>query len=209
MLLKSVSKTDYEALKKCIKSRRAGNYFKIFLTFHLYISYIRYIFTQQLNVNYMSIICNRCGQSVKDENAVRIYGKFYGQDCASTILGMKQMPQWFKGGDYDNAKAKHEVDMEKLNAEYERKKQLTADYYEEWYKLSYLLESTRHSNNEWLYNFVSSIINQLGYFNSLAYMDADTFEKYLKCPYCTLLHNEPKRISSLSPKQLNILNKYL
>jgi hypothetical protein len=157
----------------------------------------------------MSIICNRCGQSVKDENAVSISGKFYGQDCASTILGMKSMPNWFKGGDYDKAKEAHQVDIEKLNAEYERKKQLTADYYEEWYKLSYLLDCARHSNNEWLANFVSSVINQLGYFNSLAYMDADTFEKYLKCAYCTLLHNEPRRISSLSPKQLNILNKYL
>lgn len=158
----------------------------------------------------MSITCTRCGQSVKDENAVRINGKFYGQDCAANLMGMKSLPQWFKGGDYDKANAKHQENVEKLNAEYERRKALTAEYYQEWYKLTRFFNYANESDNEWLYNFAISILSQLGYDNIISYPNADTFDKYMDCGYGhDLLNNEPRRISTLSPKQQAILNKYI
>ena len=154
--------------------------------------------------------CNKCGQSVKDENGVMISGKWYGRDCAATMMGLNQFPTWFKGGDYDKAKADYEANQIKLANQLNDDLVITEAYYSEWYELSIAYKNARRAN-EWSEKFINSLSKQLGYNELLSGAPSSDFnesKKYL-IQYDLLLRREPRRISTLSAKQLNILKQYL
>jgi hypothetical protein len=154
--------------------------------------------------------CTACGQTITE--VVTIDGMPYGTTCAQNKLGIREFPNWFKGGDWNSQKEIFEITAEKNAQAFAEARMITAEFWEEWHKLSSIKDEAYKQHNDWLYEFVGSILTQLGYANSLCNMPSTLEEaennSYHKRFIC-YLYKKPKRISQLSPKQLAILNKYL
>lgn len=158
--------------------------------------------------------CTKCGQIINE--VVLIDGLPYGTTCAENKLGIRQFPSWFKGGDWNEAKFQHEKTQENLKVEFQKRRKITSDNWQEWLSLSRLYHVSYRNGNNYMADFTSSILSRLGYFGSLGseiskfntMEDAEAnYKEYMGTfPY---LQRHPQRIESLSLKQLNILNKYL
>jgi hypothetical protein len=156
--------------------------------------------------------CSKCGQVINE--VVIINGKPFGTTCAQVELGIKQFPTWFKGGDWDKAKADYDANAAKQAVEHDERRVITSKAWAEWQALSIAKKDAYAKGNDWLVSFFSSIMEQLGYYTYIAETKWDTMEDAEKgwqsasgsFPY---LNNEPKKIETLSQKQQNILYKYL
>lgn len=156
--------------------------------------------------------CSRCGQAIK--NIIMIDGKPYGTECATTVLGINQLPSWFKGGDWNKAKIRHETEQANQVEKFSSMKDITDRNWSEWVKISKAEKRAYREGNDWAYKFISSCREQLGYFTCLASTKFATMKEAEEgwepssgsFPY---LYHEPKSISELSPKQQSILNKFL
>lgn len=155
-------------------------------------------------------ICSRCGQAVKHENLILIYGKYYGPDCAERVLGVKQIPSWFRGGDWAEAKAKHEVDMEALIKDANERRQSMREnwdfvkkFSEAYHRERKYLEST---GKEWSVNFMADMARKHGI--QMAKEDARNFDTYEAYEVATN-HIEKFVVPQLSEKQQALLDKLL
>lgn len=154
--------------------------------------------------------CTTCGQTINE--IVIIGGLPYGTTCALHKMGLKQFPSWFKGGDWDKAEKEHESARLNNAKKFAESRALTAEFWSEWHKLSTIKQEAYKKNNGWLYEFMDSVICQLGYTSSLCNMpstleEAENDSYHKNC--IVYIHQKPKRISELSAKQLAIINKYL
>lgn len=163
------------------------------------------------------INCSRCQQEL--QNPVYVNGLAYGQDCASKILGLTKMPDWF------NEKSKEDFIVQKQKFEYIQAQniithnnaiEITKDCWNEFYLLSKIFVKFRSQKNDWGMNFISSISNQLG-LGSCLQTEETLFESYEIAinnwkdymgtfPY---KYRKPKKISELSEKQQQLISKYL
>jgi hypothetical protein len=154
----------------------------------------------------MNTTCTKCGQVINE--VVIIDGLPYGTTCAERVLGIKELPTWFKGGDWDKAKREREYfEVNRIN-EYSEAISITSEFWSEWHILSDIYKRAYYQNNNFLTDFMSNIIRQLGYPCSLSEAPIN-FEDAKKNPDTILLRSKPKRYTELSPKQLSIINKYL
>jgi hypothetical protein len=159
----------------------------------------------------MKARCTNCGQDI--EHVVIIDGAPFGTTCAANKLGLLEMPTWFKGGDWNEAKIKNEV-AAKLGAEkFEDVKKVTADFWYDYHVLCKAFYKATAQGNDWKAGFVQSIASQLNYFNLTP--KAAKFDDFNDAvngwgvndgdfPY---MNKAPKSIDSLSDKQKNILFK--
>ena len=158
--------------------------------------------------------CTTCGQIINQ--IVLIDGLPYGTTCAENKLGIRQFPSWFKSGDWNEAKLKHQKNDEIRKLEFQKQRKITSDTWAEWVALSRLSHKSYRSNNTFIYDFTTSIIRRLGYFGALGseiskfntMEEAEqNYKEYMgSFPY---LPCSPRTIDTLSPKQLDVLSKYL
>jgi hypothetical protein len=158
----------------------------------------------------MNTTCTKCGQLINE--IVTIGGLPYGTTCAQRVLGIKDFPQWFSGGDWDKEKKDYDTMIADNHNKFLEARAITSEFWSEWHTLSVIKQEAYKNHNDWLYEFMGSVITQLGYHSSLCNMPStleeaenDTYHS----KYIAYLYNRPKRISELSPKQLSIINKYL
>ena len=154
--------------------------------------------------------CTKCGTPIK--NIIMIEGKPYGTECATTVLGIRQLPSWFKGGDWNKAKAKYDLDAKKYATDLENALSKMNEYWDEWQMLSKIATRAYRMDNDWLHNFIVSIIEQLGYPNYLPTNDFKTASEAFANwkPYdgsFPVLYHQPRRISDLSEKQQYLITK--
>jgi|688.fasta_scaffold478376_1 hypothetical protein len=158
--------------------------------------------------------CIKCGQSINE--VILINGLPYGTTCAENILGIKQFPSWFKGGDWDEAQKQQNESQLKNAIEKDRVENITRGCWSEWVALSKISHKSYSMGNNFMIDFTESIINRLGYWGSIS----SSLCKYNTMDEAKINHKEwmgtfpqmyrvPMTIDSLSDKQLNILNKYL
>ncbi len=155
--------------------------------------------------------CTKCGTSIK--NVIIIDGKPYGTECATTVLGIKQLPSWFKGGDWNKAKSEQETKESQNKIDFEQRRIITSKNWADFIRLSKASLVARKRDNDFEINFIDSIKSQAGFFTltSEGYK-FDTMEEAEKgwkeymgsFPY---LGAEIKGISGLSEKQIDILEK--
>lgn len=154
--------------------------------------------------------CDRCGQVITD--IVMINAKPYGTTCAQAVLGIKEFPFWFKGGDWDRAVKDHEATKKHNAKQFEEARDITSEFWSEWHALSIIKQDAYNNHNYWLFNFIDSVMLQLGYTRSISNMP-NTLEEAENDPYyksyIAYLYKRPKRIIELSPKQLAIVNRYI
>jgi hypothetical protein len=145
--------------------------------------------------------CTKCSAHIK--NVIIIDNQPYGTECATTVLGINSLPYWFKGGNWNEAKDKYDADC--VNQKQSQKETLLKmdEYWGEWVMLSKISRRAYSMQNDWLYSFMTSIINQLGYPNALVTTEFNTateaFDNWK--PYngtFPMIYNQPKRISELS-----------
>ena len=151
-------------------------------------------------------VCSRCGQVIK--NVAIIDGKPYGLDCAATILGLKEIPVWFKGGDYDTQKIDFDKKQAKYKKEFEDAKARIIEFWDDCKTLNKIY----NKGNNWVKDFVLSISKQLG-LNCIGVTYYDTAEEHIKKTKYLSMSWRPqtnaRHINTLSEKQLNILYKNL
>ena len=154
--------------------------------------------------------CTKCGAHIT--NIILIDGLPYGSDCAETVLGIKQLPSWFKGGDWDKAKAENDKFQLERAEQFKLVREYTRKHWNDFMRLSIALKKARSYDNVWEINFISSLSEQAG-FNNLTsateYSTMDEAEKNWKFyngsfPY---LYNDIKGLSALSDKQINIFER--
>lgn len=164
------------------------------------------------NVNI--VCCERCGQVINE--VVVIDNKSYGTTCALTVLGIRDFPHWFKGGDYSKAKLKNDEYLKKLEEDIKIREEITRDTWEERRLISIALYREYSKNdNSWLYKFLTSICEQLN-IRLIAY-EVTNFETYDEAKNnwsnaygdisSLLASKETKQISDLSSKQRAIVYK--
>lgn len=156
--------------------------------------------------------CTTCGQVINE--VVIIDGLPYGTTCAENKLGIRQFPSWFKGGDWNKAKDDYDKGQAANKAIFENSRLITSRTWSEWVMLSKAFKREYAKQNDWAANFISSIIRQLGYPSTLAetkWQSMEDAEKNWSPASGTFLYlyNEPRKIDTLSPKQLSILDKFI
>jgi len=142
-------------------------------------------------------------QTIK--NVAIIDGKPYGRDCAARVLGLKELPVWYTGGDYTEEKRKFDESQIKADAELEQAKANIIEFWDD----CMALKRVRDNGNDWVKNFVNSISRQLGLI--LGWSHYKTAEEHIKnTPYLLMTWypgSNAKHIDTLSEKQLNVLYK--
>lgn len=158
-------------------------------------------------------ICSRCGAGLI--NIVIIDGKVYGTECAASVLGLKELPSWFKGGDWTKASEEHRKDEEQRAEEFKIVRERTSKYWSEFIRLSKAYYNARVRGNEFGTSFISSISQQAG-FPNLACEKTSFFETFEEAeknwnmnymgsfPY---IYRDIKGLSGLSAKQISLLEK--
>lgn len=155
--------------------------------------------------------CSKCGTVIK--NVIMIQGKPYGTECATTVLGIKQLPSWFKGGDWDKAKLDNEALNEQNKIDFEQRRLITSKNWNDFIRLSKASLSARKRGNDFETNFIDSIKSQAGFYTlTVEGCVFDTMEDAEKgwkgymgtFPY---LAREIKGISGLSDRQIQLLEK--
>ena len=159
--------------------------------------------------------CTTCGQIINQ--IVLIDGLAYGTTCAENKLGIRQFPSWFKGGDWDKAKRQNDDLRLKNQIDFQKRRKITSDAWAEWLSLSRLSNTSYRNGNNFMYDFTTSVISRLGYFGALGseiskfetMEDAEANYRESSMGTFPYLERQPQPIDTLSPKQLNILDKYL
>ncbi len=155
--------------------------------------------------------CTKCGTSIK--NVIIINGKPYGTECASAILGIKQLPTWFKGGDWDKAKLEQDALDEKNRIAFQEAKIITSKNWNDFIRLSKASVKARNRDNDWEINFINSLSEQAGFytltvggckFETMEEAEKGWFDGLGSFPY---LYSEIKGIDGLSQKQIELLEK--
>jgi len=154
--------------------------------------------------------CTTCNQVINE--VITIDGKPYGTTCAERKLGINHLPAWFRGGDWDSAKTKHDKLMLDNSADFARIKEITSRSWSEWIILSKISHKAQREQNDFASNFIESIMSQLGYYTRIANVKFESMEDAEKgwkeynggFPY---LNKCPRPISDLSEKQVNLLYK--
>jgi hypothetical protein len=155
--------------------------------------------------------CSRCGQVIA--GVVIINGLPYGTTCAEIKLGIKQFPSWFKGGDWDKAKAEYEKKKAIDGVEHQRMKEITSEYWGDWILVSKIIWKGQRLDNQWLIDFGYSLLTQLGYpyfndrINFATYEDFCASNEFDYGAWSLLKHIPKKRVSELSEKQKDIIRK--
>ena len=162
---------------------------------------------KSLNENHQMMgVCSNCGRHIK--NIVTINGKPYGTECAQYILGQK-LPKGFTGN-YDDYKV--EMDAQVLSA-LESKRRVAENWNEIW-ALNRILLDMRYQGNDWAVQFINSVIKQLGYHDGFSGAKRHrTYDEAVEnwgqadgsFPH---LYKDPRKIESLSPKQVDLLYKF-
>lgn len=156
----------------------------------------------------MSFQCSRCGADVKDENGVLISGKYYGRDCAATILGLNELPIWFKAGDWEaELQTRNKID-ESLRQQRAEREEKMASKWPLIHSVSVAYQKARRSENEWEISFLQNVATRLGmqFCKETAYL-YESFHDFIKCS-----NNYPddiQDISVLSEKQKSLLSKLI
>jgi len=137
------------------------------------------------------IQCCECGASLK--YPVTAFGKIYGSDCASRVfgihipLGIKDATPLIENRDSLNANIQLHYDLFNQNIE--------------WFKPVHVALTASRNNNEWEFEFLISILEQIG-----AYNFTDSYE-WGNPFYLTSF--EPEILSSKQSFIFNkIINKY-
>ena len=142
-----------------------------------------------------------------------IQGKGYGTECATKVLGISQMPTWFKGGDWDSAKSLHDANQAKQIMEFELRKEYTKDSWSDFVRLSNAKKAAYRNGDDWGLNFIDSIASKLGFLNLTSEgCKFKTFEEaqigwkeYMgSFPY---LYRKCSAIVELSEKQIALFEK--
>jgi hypothetical protein len=148
--------------------------------------------------------CTICGQQI---NEVIIIEKLpYGTTCALNKLGLREFPSWFKYGNWDKAKLSNDQLVENNRIDFENTMFITNESWVEWCLLSKAHFEQRGLENNWAQDFIYSISRQLGYG---MFLDHTQFKNNTWIKGCPTISKLPKKISQLSDKQKQILNKYL
>lgn len=159
----------------------------------------------------MATSCTKCGTKIK--NVILIGGKPYGTECATTVLGIKQLPSWFKSGDWDKAKLEHDKHETKNHVNFQTRRDITRNNWADFIRLSKASLKARRNGNEWAFNFIESITKQVGFytltvegckFKTMEDAELGWNETMGSFPY---LEREIKGIAELSEKQVEILEK--
>ena len=149
-------------------------------------------------------ICSRCGQAIKNVSIVD--GKPYGLDCASSVLGLKELPVWFKGGDYNIQKVVFDKRQAESKLEEKEAKERIFEFWDDIIELNRIYSR----GNEWVKNFILSISSQLG-LNCIGCTYYKTAEEHVENTESILMswfpNKNARHISTLSEKQLNLLRK--
>ena len=148
--------------------------------------------------------CTTCGQQINE--VIIIQGLPYGTTCATNKLGLKEFPSWFKSGDWDKAKLSNDELQEQNRLDFENTMRIINECWAEWCALSKAHFEQRGLENKWAEDFIYSISRQLGYG---MFLDHTQFKNNTWVKGCPTIIKSPKRIADLSPKQQQILNKYL
>ena len=148
--------------------------------------------------------CTTCCQAINE--VVIIQGLPYGTTCALNKLGLREFPSWFKVGNWDKAKLSNEELQEKNCLDFENTMRITNQFWDEWCALSKAHFVQRSFQNEWEADFIYSISRQLGYG---MFLDHTQFKNNTWLKGCPTNIKSPKKIADLSPKQQQILKKYL
>lgn len=106
-------------------------------------------------------VCSRCGTSIK--NVITINGKPYGTECATKIIGIDDLPFWFKGGDWDRSLAKRVASEEQRKSEFEFIKGNTNKHWADFLRLSKAYRKACSKQNEWQINFIASLCRQCNF----------------------------------------------
>lgn len=155
--------------------------------------------------------CSKCGTPIK--NVIMIDGKPYGTECATNVLGINQLPSWFKGGDWNEAKLVYEAKAKENAIEFSERKNITSKHWADFIRLSRALRSARKRDNQWEANFIESIKTQAGFYTlTNEGCKFDTMEEAElgwngsmgSFPY---LVREIKGLAGLSEKQIQLLEK--
>lgn len=155
--------------------------------------------------------CCKCGTQIM--NVITIDGKPYGTECATNILGIEQLPLWFKGGDWNSAKLAHDENERNQINELKNRKEITSKYWTDFIRLSRALRKARNKGNDWEVKFINNISSQCGFYTLINEgCEFDTMEEaeigwkpymgtfpYLVC--------DIKGICGLSDRQIEILEK--
>ena len=154
--------------------------------------------------------CTKCGAHIK--NIIIIDNKPYGTECATTVLGIRKLPHWFKGGNWNKAKESYDTLVVDQKLALKRQMVMMDEYWGEWVLISRIYQRAHSCGNDWLVNFSKSILDQLGYGNSLNefhYNSATEAYNNWK-PYngsFPFLYHRPKHIDELSPKQQELIRR--
>ena len=154
--------------------------------------------------------CEKCGAHIK--NVIIIDGKPYGTTCAEAHLGIQGLPYWFKGGDWNKAKAARDAEVKDARIALRAHLAMMDEFWPEWVMLSRIYKKAYALQNDWLVGFVKSILDQLGYRSPLVEL---RFESASEAHQGWAPHNgsfpffyhRPKQIADLSEKQQALINK--
>lgn len=156
-------------------------------------------------------LCYKCSTPIK--NIIIIDGKPYGSECATHILGINQLPFWFKGGDWNDAKMLYEANAKEEVIKFNESKKITSKHWADFVRLSMAYKNARRRSNDWEMNFIWSIKDQAGFYTLVEEVcNFETMEEaelgwksYMgSFPY---LMTEIKGIAGLSDKQIQLLEK--
>lgn len=108
-------------------------------------------------------VCARCGAGIK--NIVEIGGKTYGTECATVILGIREMPAWFNGGSWEKAKEKWEKEQAKREEEEKLRKAKDVELWDDivlFSALEYEARKATQGQGDWDSAFIESTAHQAG-----------------------------------------------
>lgn len=142
-----------------------------------------------------------------------IDNKPYGTECATTVLGIKQLPSWFKGGDWNKAKLEYDKQAEKNRLHLEERRRITAKHWPDFIRLSKAHLKARVNDNDWGTGFIESIKSQAGFYTltveGCKFATMEEAEKGWNAAFGSFpyLERDIKGIAGLSDKQINILER--
>ena len=145
-----------------------------------------------------------------------INGKPYGTTCAESELGVR-LPKNFSG-DYNKYAEKQAANHKAQVADFERRKEITREFWDDMILLNKAMINARRKSGDWESNFVSSVASQSGL--RVLYIPEENMKPTMDETYAeenwnqatggstrTYYESEPKGLSSLSERQLEILNR--
>jgi len=165
----------------------------------------------------MNSQCCKCGANLTYPCSYN--NKIYGSDCLATELGLKKMPFWFNYTSketYEYQKKSYQEKQSNISKVFESMKANLFEVWDDFLYLSIAKAKARMCRNDWATNFLQSVADQLGYGSLIDYYGIDkmpkTFEEFVtkenESGRSIGFSKPAKKISTLSQKQLNIIEKY-